>query len=119
MFAQDKNGHYAIVETLPSGKLRMYAKDLSKEWAQTNTKSEPSTTLQSLKDDGWTLLPDRDGVMRGDLVKDEDGTRRVLTAEGAGEYRTALLSEYDEHSVPLGTYTVAELKKFGYSLVMP
>ena len=120
MFAK-KDDNYAIVEALPSGRLIRYISEETKEEAQVNVHSfETYCSLQDLKDNDWTLLPDLDGIMRGDLLKDKSGnTCRVLTTEGAGEYRTLMISGCGDHTAPSVSYTVAELKKDGYTLVMP
>jgi len=118
MLAKRHDGVYSQIQLLPSGVVsRNYGWD-NKDFAINDMRLiHCYNSIQYLKDDGWKLLPPDLGTLSvGDYVKDDGGNkRRVLTAQGVGEFRTYMLSIDNFCNVAGSYFTAEELKDNNYT----
>jgi len=79
------------------------------------------SSYDELTGDGWEIIPNTLTTSTiGDYVEDEDGfNRRILGAQGFGEYRLYDLSFINDHKVHACSWTAHELKEEGYTTVQP
>jgi len=116
-----KNDKYYAKLIHQDGRFYKYYVHSTIEEAMLEDTLEDIYTKQELKNDGWEIQKNNLQTLTiGDYVERNDGRkRRVLGAQGFGEYRLYELSNTFNDKEYECTATAHDLKEWGYSPVQP
>jgi len=74
------------------------------------------SSIQFLKNCNWELCePSLETLSVGDYIEDNIGKRRIMMAQGVGEFRTYCLSLPDDFNESYLFFTAHELKEEGFT----